>query len=100
MATKKKAAAANIVDAHVACASEMPAPAPAPEPVGVSNKYGVEVWDKWSPAQHKMFNGLYAYMYDNQRVFKHPKAPLLSDEQWRTVAWNAAWTAADLLRKD
>jgi hypothetical protein len=101
MATKKKAAgpipppeapaAATMVDAHVECA---------PEPMG--NKYGVvaDVWDKWSPEARALFNGLYAHMYDNQPLFRHPKAPMLENEQWKTVAWNAATAAADITRKD
>ena len=46
-----------------------------------------------------MFNELFRYMFDNQPLFKHPKAPLLETEQWKTVAWNAAWIAADLTKE-
>lgn len=29
------------------------------------------------------------------KTVNHPKAPKLPVNQWKTVAWNAAWIAAD-----
>lgn len=101
MAKKK---AAPVADAPAAGPIPPPEAAAAAAPVltQASNKFGVsaEVWDAWPPAAREMFNGLYTYMYDNQPLFRHPKAPVLENEQWKTVAWNAAWIAADLSRKD
>lgn len=76
--------------------AEAQAAAPAPG----ANKHGVaeQVWAAWSEAQRAMFVGLFRYMFDNQSFFAHPKAARLTDEQWRTTAWNAAWIAADLTK--
>ena len=78
-----------------------PAPATTPDAPIAGNKYGVasKVWGHWSADQQRMFNELFRYIYDNQPLFKHPKAPLLETEQWKTVAWNAAWIAADLSKE-
>jgi hypothetical protein len=62
-----------------------------------SNKHKVPVrqWRKWSATAKTVFNGLYAIMRANQLAFLHPKQESLSRQKWGTVAWNAAWIAAD-----
>ena len=52
-------------------------------------------WRKWTPAARKVFNRTYDDMLNNQHVFLHPKTAAVPQEQWKTTAWNAAWTAAD-----
>lgn len=52
-------------------------------------------WKKRSEAARKTFNALYSLMMDNPELFTHPKAPQLKPVHWKTVAWNAAWIAAD-----
>lgn len=66
----------------------------------IQNLHGVhkEKWRKWSPEAQAIFNGLYE---DIERVgqccFLHPNtvARNLSPDEFKTVAWNAAWLAAD-----
>ena len=65
----------------------------------VTNRFRVpkKQWLHWNAKKKKMFNELFAYMKGNVQVFKHPKAPKDKPNQWETTAWNAAWTAADLV---
>lgn len=60
------------------------------------NKYKVPArqWKKWGPLQQLMFNNMNEFMLSNQKIISHPKAPRLPDDQWSTIAWNAAWHAA------
>lgn len=66
-------------------------------PAFAGNKFEVDadVWSGWSETAQRVFNYLFWYMLQNQDLFKHPKAPLLEHEQWKTTAWNAAWVAAN-----
>lgn len=76
---------------------------PTPEiPVFASNKFEVpeDVWGDWSERAQRMFNYVFWYMLQNQELFKHPKAPVLAHEQWKTTAWNAAWIAAGQVDAD
>lgn len=61
------------------------------------NRYRVPAtqWVKWSAAARRMFTELFGCMHRNQWVFLHPHQAALSSAMWRTVAWNAAWLAAD-----
>lgn len=61
------------------------------------NKVSNSQWKKWSNESRDMFNALFDFMVNNQDLMLHPKTTLVSDEQWRTTAWNAAWIAADKL---
>ena len=69
-----------------------------PEEVETENVNGVpkKVWKRWSLAQRAVFNHMYLAM-DNQMCLRHPKSPMVPDEQWKTIRWNAAWLAADSL---
>ena len=62
-----------------------------------ANLYRVPVrkWVKWGPMARQVFNEVYSAMSRNQRLFLHPQAEKVSKRLWRTVAWNAAWIAAD-----
>lgn len=66
----------------------------------VGNKYRVpqRQWRKWSNTAKRVFNRMYHEMR-HQWVFLHPAAPVLSREHWKTVRWNAAWTAANVADK-
>jgi len=68
----------------------------------VRNTFRVPVrqWRKWDDDQRRVFNGTYDWVHDNQSVTTHPKAPKHSAAQWKTVAWNVAWIAADALRDE
>ena len=51
-------------------------------------------WVKWSDFQRSMFNGLYDFLLGNQRIINaSPSFEQLPFEQWRVIAWNAAWSA-------
>jgi hypothetical protein len=67
----------------------------------MSNKFKVpqKVWRKWNETAQRVFNETYRDVRDHQDVFSHPKAPKHTREQWRTVAWNSAWIAADSANK-
>lgn len=45
-----------------------------------------------------MFNKTYKYMMENPEVFQHPTtvANGLPNEEFRTIAWNSSWVAADI----
>ena len=65
----------------------------------VENKHKVakKVWRKWSPHAQAVFNGTYEdILRVGQTCFLHPDtiARKLNPEEFTTVAWNAAWTAA------
>lgn len=52
-------------------------------------------WREWSPMTRQVFNEVLSSMRDNQNLFIHPKQEKISNTHWGTVAWNAAWTAAE-----
>jgi hypothetical protein len=53
-------------------------------------------WGKWTVVGKHVFNKTYGYMTENPHLFVHPKAELVLTEHFKTTAWNAAWTAADV----
>lgn len=59
------------------------------------NRVPKKKWTKWSKAAREVFNRCYAFFIGKQEIMNHPKAKKLPTEHWRTVAWNAAWIAAD-----
>jgi hypothetical protein len=61
-----------------------------------SNLYHVPLrqWRKWDARTRQVFNEVYSAMVWQQEMFQHPKQEKLSRSHWKTVAWNAAWTAA------
>lgn len=63
------------------------------------HKVGRQVWTRWTPRAQCLFNAMYETMLANQELFLHPQADKAPKEQWTTTAWNASWTAADVLSK-
>lgn len=63
-----------------------------------SNRFKVpkKQWRKWTAEAQELFNEIHTHMRD-QRIYKHPDAPVLSTTHWYTTRWNAAWMAADML---
>ena len=66
-----------------------------------ANRYKVpqKQWRKWSDKAREVFNETYRTMVRNQWAFLHPKAEAAPRAHWRTVAWNAAWIAADAVNE-
>ena len=64
------------------------------------NRYKVPVkqWAKWPDVARAVFNSTHEQMIDSQRAFKHPKQEPMPRAHWKTLAWNAAWIAADNVR--
>lgn len=52
-------------------------------------------WERWTETQHQVFNSVYLQMTSNPELYSHPKMDKIPEGQWKTVCWNAAWTAAD-----
>lgn len=59
------------------------------------NRVPKKQWMKWSAGARVAFNRSYEFIYYNQDLIIHPKAATASPIQWKTIAWNAAWIAAD-----
>jgi hypothetical protein len=59
------------------------------------NKVPASQWRKWPDLAQRVFNDVYAAMEQNPALFVHPKTKKIAANQWGTVAWNAAWIAAD-----
>lgn len=55
--------------------------------------------DEWTDAQNRMFSLLHRYMVTNKAVFLRP-GHQVTDEQFQTIAHNAAWMAAVFLETD
>ena len=59
------------------------------------NRVPKKQWAKWSKEAKAIFNRCYDFFMGNQKTMNHPKALKQPNAHWRTVAWNAAWIAAD-----
>jgi hypothetical protein len=61
------------------------------------NVYSVpkKVWGGWSKDAQKVFNRSYHFYINNKRVMVHPECPEISQNHWRTIAWNSAWIASN-----
>lgn len=59
------------------------------------NRVPKKQWRKWSKVAKTAFNRTYTFMFYNQKVVTHPKMENINPRQWKTIAWNAAWIAAD-----
>lgn len=71
-----------------------------PKPVkAAKNKHKVpkSQWKKWGAQGRETFNWLYSLMMDSPDLFNHPEAPKMKPAYWKTVAWNAAWLAAEAI---
>jgi hypothetical protein len=58
-------------------------------------KVPLSQWRKWTPEARAVFNEVNGRMRDNQKLVTHPDAKAMPPAQWETIAWNAAWLAAD-----
>jgi ClpP class serine protease len=66
-----------------------------------TNKVSQKQWQKWNAQQQALFNGVYKdIMQIGFDLFLHPVTVQrkLSDKEFRTIAWNAAFTAATMLK--
>jgi hypothetical protein len=70
-----------------------------PKAVTVPNVYRVPkgFWSAWSFDAKRVFNGTYEMMRHDQTMLNHPKAAVMPQAHWNTVAWNAAVIAAEAL---
>ena len=57
-------------------------------------------WKKWNETSRKLFNSLYTTFAENQKIITHPETQEIPEIEWNTVAWNAAWLAADACNAD
>jgi hypothetical protein len=51
--------------------------------------------DDWSLEARRVFHYLYDFMMLNPASFLHPEADEIPEEHWKTIAYNAAWIAAN-----
>ena len=51
---------------------------------------------RWSKSAKALYRSLKRYMLDNPELFMHPKAHKTPKAHWGTIAYNAAWIAAEL----
>lgn len=59
------------------------------------NRVPAKQWRKWSGMARWVFNDTYNFIYNHEREMNHPKQPKHLLLHWKTLAWNAAWIAAD-----
>ena len=59
------------------------------------NRVPKKEWHKWSAGARRVFNHVYTFVHSNPDLMNHPDAPKPKPFHWKTVAWNAAWIAAD-----
>lgn len=59
------------------------------------NRVPKKQWGKWSKGARQAFNRVYTFMMENPDLMNHPNEPRMKPFHWKTVAWNAAWIAAD-----
>jgi len=66
-----------------------------------SHKIPKKQWRRWSEDQRALFNGVYEdILAVGSDAWLHPVTVQrkLSADEFNTIAWNAAWTAAHLLK--
>ena len=69
----------------------------------MENRHSVDTarWEKWTEARRALFNHVYEDItHIGRALFLHPLTVSrnLTDDEFNTIAWNAAWTAADQLK--
>jgi Fe-S cluster biosynthesis and repair protein YggX len=65
------------------------------------NRVPRKQWAEWNERQRALFNHTYTdIMHIGRAQFLHPMtvARKLSAYEFKTIAWNAAWVAADQLK--
>ena len=63
------------------------------------NRVPAKQWRKWTARARRVFNETYKFIHNNPDLMTHPDAPPPRPFHWKTVAWNAAWIAADAVDK-
>lgn len=65
----------------------------------ILNKYKVQkrIWARWGPISQALFNRLHDSIGKNQGLMHC--GPDLSEKEWKTLTWNAAWLAANELHR-
>lgn len=66
----------------------------AEKPLEMSKK----AWSRWSEDSQEMFVNMYDYILPNQTIFSHPNMIPMPEAEWKTIAWNTAYMAADFIR--
>lgn len=56
--------------------------------------------EDWTDEQRDLFSKVCRYITSNQDAFCHPAMPRISSEHFATIAWNAAFIAAELSTGD
>jgi hypothetical protein len=51
--------------------------------------------EDWSLEARRIFHYLYDFMMLNPEAMQHPDAAEIPAAHWKTIAYNAAWTAAN-----
>lgn len=64
-------------------------------PINNTHKVAKKQWAKWNRKAQMTFNSTYSWIRSNQMLFNHPDMPIIPENQWKTIAWNAAWISAD-----
>lgn len=59
------------------------------------NRVPKEQWFEWSIKAREVFNRVYGFVVNNQALMVHPGTRIEKPYHWKTLAWNAAWIAAD-----
>ena len=66
-----------------------------------NHRVNARVWKRWGLRAQAVFNGTYEdILHIGPALFLHPLtvARKLSKTEFSTIAWNAAWTAADQMK--
>lgn len=56
--------------------------------------------DDWTEEQRDLFVKVHRFITANQQTFVHPAAPPIESAHFNTIAWNAAFVAAELMAGD
>lgn len=68
-----------------------------------THKVDRDVWRKWNAEHRALFNTMFQNILNlGPDLFLHPvtRQRNLTDDEFRTIAWNAAWEAVSVLRKE
>lgn len=62
------------------------------------NKFKVpaQQWKKWTIVGRHVFNKVYEYSVSNQDMMSNTEKGVIPEDQYRVIAWNHAFIAADV----
>lgn len=66
--------------------------------IGNIHRVPQKLWRRWDENGHWMFNNIMAQSTDS-RVFSNPNYEKLPADLWKTLRWNFAVTAAEMIRE-